>query len=169
LHDCARVETGAYEPPKACNSCVSPGAIEIQIQAENFPYLETVHLLEMPNAIDIHVLPHPLLRVDLYFDGTRVTRSFAAFGGSYAPGRNNDMVSETSGGDVQTMSSLETKENRKEWERSFSRHYIQPVLSTLDQSLGKAIDRVAKDEKQGTMPSSCLSSGADCDCVGVIK
>jgi hypothetical protein len=77
--------------------------------------------------------------------------------------------SETSGGDVQTMSSLETKENRKEWERLFSHQYIQPVLSTLDQSLGKAIDRVAKDEKQGTMPSSCLSSGADCDCVGVIK
>ena len=37
-------------------------------------------------AIDIHVLPRPLPRVDLDFDGTRVTRSFAAFGGSYVPG-----------------------------------------------------------------------------------
>ncbi len=36
-------------------------------------------------AIDIHVLPRPLPRVDLYFDSTRVTRSFATFGGSYAP------------------------------------------------------------------------------------
>ena len=59
------------------------------------------------------------------------------------------MISETSGGAVQTVSSLETKENRKEWERLFSHHYIQPVLSTLNQSLVKAIDRVAKDEKQG--------------------
>jgi hypothetical protein len=39
-------------------------------------------------AIDIHVLPRPLPRVDLYFDGTRVTRSFAAFGSSYAPDRS---------------------------------------------------------------------------------
>jgi hypothetical protein len=38
---------GAYEPLNAtCRVC--PGAIEIQIQAENFPYLETVHPLEMP-------------------------------------------------------------------------------------------------------------------------
>jgi hypothetical protein len=69
----------------ACNSRIRPGAIEIQIQAKNFPYLETARLLEMPMAIDIHVLPRLLPRMDLYFDGTRVTRSFAAFGGSYAP------------------------------------------------------------------------------------
>ena len=61
------------------------------------------------------------------------------------------MASETSGGDVQTMSSLETKENRKEWERLFSHHYIQPVLSTLDLSLVKAIDRIAQDDKQGNL------------------
>lgn len=59
------------------------------------------------------------------------------------------MVSETSGEAIRTVSSLETKENRKEWERLFSHHYIQPVLSTLDQNLTEAIDRVAKDEKQG--------------------
>jgi hypothetical protein len=66
--------------------CTLGCRIEIQIQAKNFPYLETAHLLEMPMAIDMHVLPRPLPRMDLYFDGTRVTRSFAAFGGSYAPG-----------------------------------------------------------------------------------
>ena len=59
------------------------------------------------------------------------------------------MASETSGEAIQTVSSLETKEDRKEWERVFNHHYIQPVLSTLDQSLTKAIDHVAKDEKQG--------------------
>ena len=48
------------------------------------------------------------------------------------------------------MSSLEAKENRKEWEKLFSEHYIQPVLSTLDHSLDEAMDRVANDEKQGT-------------------
>ena len=47
------------------------------------------------------------------------------------------------------MSSLEAKENRKEWEELFSEHYIHPVLSTLDQSLDEAMDRVANDEKQG--------------------
>ena len=71
---------------------------------------------------------------------------------------NNDMISKISGAAVQTMSSLETKENRKEWERVFNWHYIQPVLSTLDLSLAIAIDRVAKDEKQGLMQylNSCL-------------
>lgn len=59
------------------------------------------------------------------------------------------MGHETLGEEIQTVCSLETKENRKEWERLFNHHYIQPVLSTLDQSLTKAIDRVAKDEKQG--------------------
>ena len=63
--------------------------------------------------------------------------------------KSNNMVNETSGEAIQTVSSLDTKENRKEWERLFSHHYIQPVLSTLDQSLTKAIDRVAKDKKQG--------------------
>ena len=47
------------------------------------------------------------------------------------------------------MSSLEAKENRKEWEKLFSEYYIHPVLSTLDQSLDEATDRIANDEKQG--------------------
>ena len=36
--------------------------------------------------IHIHGQPRPVLRVNLYFDGTQVSHSFAAFGGSYAPG-----------------------------------------------------------------------------------
>ena len=47
------------------------------------------------------------------------------------------------------MGSLEAKENRKEWEKLFSDHYIQPVLSTLDQNLDEAMDHVVNDEKQG--------------------
>ena len=54
-----------------------------------------------------------------------------------------------SGGAIQTMSSLEAKEARKEWEKIFNQHYIQPVLSTLDQNLAIAMDRVANDEQQG--------------------
>ena len=64
---------GTYEPPKAAKEGVHPGAINIQIRNWSMP-------------IYIHVQPRPLPRVDLYFDGTQATHSFAAFGGSYAPG-----------------------------------------------------------------------------------
>ena len=47
------------------------------------------------------------------------------------------------------MSSLDAKEARKEWERIFNQHYIQPVLSTLDENLAIAMDHVANDEQQG--------------------
>ena len=50
---------------------------------------------------------------------------------------------------VQTVSSLQAKKDRKEWEKLFNQHYIQPVLSTLDENLAEAMDRVADDEKQG--------------------
>ena len=63
--------------------------------------------------------------------------------------RNDSAVSETPGGKVQTMSSLQAKQNRNEWEELFNQHYIEPVLSTLDDSLAEAMDRVANDEKQG--------------------
>ena len=54
-----------------------------------------------------------------------------------------------SGGVVQTVSSLEAKEARKEWERIFNQHYIQPVLSNLDQNLARAMDLIANDDQQG--------------------
>ena len=54
-----------------------------------------------------------------------------------------------SGGSIQTVSSLGDKEARKEWERIFNEHYVHPVLSTLDDSLAIAMDRVVNDERQG--------------------
>jgi hypothetical protein len=46
-------------------------------------YLEIV---STGNALVHTRTPRPVLCVDLYFDGTQVTRSFTVFGGSYAPG-----------------------------------------------------------------------------------
>ena len=47
------------------------------------------------------------------------------------------------------MSALGTKETRKEWERIFNQHYIQPVLSTLDENLTIAMGFVANDKEEG--------------------
>ena len=69
----------------ACNYHVHPGAIKIQIQAKYFPNMESARLLELAIAIHIHGEPRPVPHLNLYFDGTQVTRSFAAFGSSYAP------------------------------------------------------------------------------------
>lgn len=41
------------------------------------------------------------------------------------------------------------KQARKEWERIFNEHYIHPVLSSLDDNLTIAMDRVANDDNQG--------------------
>ena len=65
------------------------------------------------------------------------------------------------------MSSLEAKETRKEWERIFNQHYIQPVLSTLDQNLAIAMDRVANDEQQGYSLILC-SVKFCCECIWTI-
>ena len=51
-------------------------------------------------------------------------------------------------GDMELVSSLGTKEARKEWERIFNEHYILPVLSTLDERLMQAMDLVAADDDQ---------------------
>ena len=69
----------------ACNYHVRPGAIKIQNQAQYLPNMESARLLELAIAIHIHREPRPVPRLNLYFDGTQVTRSFAAFGSSYAP------------------------------------------------------------------------------------
>ena len=62
-----------------CNYRVRPGAIETYtcIQAQYFPYLESVRLPY--TYMDSHTQFHA------YFDGMQVTRSFATFGGSYVP------------------------------------------------------------------------------------
>ena len=56
------------------------------------------------------------------------------------------------GGNIQTVSSLTDKESRKQWETIFNDHYIQPVLSTLDNNLAFAMDLIATDDQQ----SNCL-------------
>ena len=66
-------------------------------------------------------------------------------------GRDYGFVFGISGGTIQTVSSLDTKEARKEWESVFNQHYIQPVLSTLDENLTIAMDFVANDKEQGLM------------------
>ena len=60
---------------------VCPDAIEI---TAIFPYLEVYWNWSMPIYVHVHVQPCPLPCVDLYFDDTQATCSFAAFGGSYA-------------------------------------------------------------------------------------
>ena len=54
--------------------------------------MESARLLELAIALHIHIHrePRPVPRLNLYFDGTQVTRSFAAFGSSYAPAIIND-------------------------------------------------------------------------------
>ena len=55
-----------------------------------------------------------------------------------------------SDGTVQTVNVLGTKEARQGWERIFNQHYVQPVLTNLDQKLTKMMDLVVNDEQQGS-------------------
>ena len=50
---------------------------------------------------------------------------------------------------MRTVYSLETKATRQNWETIFNQYYIQPVLSTLTESLPNAIELVLNDEQQG--------------------
>jgi hypothetical protein len=54
-----------------------------------------------------------------------------------------------SDGAIQTVNTLATKEARQTWETIFTQHYIQPVLTNLDEQLATAMDLVAKDDQQG--------------------
>ena len=54
--------------------------------------MESARLLELAIAIHIHGQPRPVPRLNLYFDGTQVTRSFAAFGSSYAPEDSDQLI-----------------------------------------------------------------------------
>ena len=51
---------------------------------------------------------------------------------------------------ITTVNSLRAKNAREHWEREFSNHYIQPVLSNLDKMLRETMDLIANDDKQGT-------------------
>ena len=50
---------------------------------------------------------------------------------------------------VVEVNSLSTKDARKQWEKEFSDHYIQPVLGKLDVRIHNAVDLIANDDKQG--------------------
>lgn len=50
---------------------------------------------------------------------------------------------------ITTVNSLRAKNAREHWEKEFSAHYIQPVLGDLNSKVGKAMDLVVKDNKQG--------------------
>ena len=52
--------------------------------------MESARLLELAIAVHIHREPRPIPCLNLYFDGMQVTRSFAAFGSSYAPVENDE-------------------------------------------------------------------------------
>lgn len=51
--------------------------------------------------------------------------------------------------DIQTVSTLQSKDARQKWEVIFNQHYIQPVLNNLDDNLADAMDFIAKDDQQG--------------------
>ena len=50
---------------------------------------------------------------------------------------------------AETISQLQTKEDRKRWEEVFNIQYVHPVLKDLDKRLSKAIYLITTDDKQG--------------------
>ena len=44
---------------------------------------------------------------------------------------------------------LESKQSRKEWEKTFNETYIEPVMKSLTINLKKAMDFIANDDQQG--------------------
>ena len=52
------------------------------------------------------------------------------------------------GGTILALSTLKSKDARKEWETNFNQVYVQPVLSKLNQNVTKAMEIVGSDEQQ---------------------
>ena len=50
---------------------------------------------------------------------------------------------------VGNAKTLHSKDARQEWERLFNVSYIERVLENLEKKMRKAMDLVAKDNKQG--------------------
>lgn len=44
---------------------------------------------------------------------------------------------------------LKEKGHRKEWEEMFDKHYILPILNSLDQEMEKALNLFTKDDQIG--------------------
>lgn len=58
---------------------------------------------------------------------------------------------------VTTISSLNAKNAREQWEKEFNAHYIQPILNTLDTHLAVSMDLIANDDVQGDFRPICFA------------
>ena len=56
---------------------------------------------------------------------------------------------------VVAVNSLNSKNAREQWEKEFSRLYIQPILGDLDARINNAMNLIASDEQQSMF--SCMS------------
>lgn len=45
---------------------------------------------------------------------------------------------------------LRSKQDRQEWETSFNQHYLQPVVSNLQQEVSHAMNSAINDTAEGT-------------------
>ena len=50
---------------------------------------------------------------------------------------------------VGVTKSLADRNLRKQWETVFNKHYIQPVLGSLEQKVGEAMGAILADDDQG--------------------
>ena len=76
---------GAYEPPKAAKERATTTYARVP---SKYKYKRNNFQIWKVRVYWNWLLPRPVPHLNLYFDGTQVTRSwsFAAFGSSYAPG-----------------------------------------------------------------------------------
>ena len=57
------------------------------------------------------------------------------------------------------MKTLADRNAREQWETVFNKHYIQPVLGTLEQKIGLAMDMILRDDDQGRCNVTASSPG----------
>ena len=50
---------------------------------------------------------------------------------------------------VGVTKSLAARNAREQWETVFNKHYVQPVLGSLEQKVGKAMGAILADDDQG--------------------
>ena len=47
------------------------------------------------------------------------------------------------------IKTLHDKNSREQWETIFNKHYIQPVLGSLEQKVGTTMQMILEDDDQG--------------------
>ena len=50
---------------------------------------------------------------------------------------------------VRVVKTLAARNAREQWETVFNKHYIQPVLGSLEQKVGQAMNMILGDDDQG--------------------